>query len=67
MDNIHIIDNNVICWDQNLFTWTIVSSASQKYTMRRNLEVNQSKPSASCSVFYRISYEIESAIKTNSE
>ena len=29
----------------------IISSVSQKYKMRRNLEVNQSKPSVSCSVF----------------
>ena len=29
---------------KNFFFWTIISHASQKYKMRRNLEVNQSKP-----------------------
>ena len=32
-------------------SWTIVSTTSQKYRMRRNLEVNQLKPIVSCSVF----------------
>ena len=35
----------------NLFTGAIIYTTSQKYKMKRNLEVNQPKLSVSCSVF----------------
>ena len=40
-----------IGWLPLLFTWTIISSASLKYKIGMNLEVNQSNSSASCSCF----------------